>query len=53
MLTVIQRYKAVIIILGFLALMIFLSWFVFKDDSNKIPSRGVFVVNSSIHHTGA
>ncbi len=43
MLAVIQKYRAILIILFFLMLAVFLSWFILKPDVDKIPSRGIFV----------
>jgi hypothetical protein len=43
MFAVIQKYRVILIILFFLVLAVFLSWFVLKPDVDKIPSRGIFV----------
>jgi type II secretory pathway component PulM len=45
MMAVVQRYKAVFIVLVLMALMALLYWFIFKPDSEKIPSRGIFVID--------
>ena len=46
MLAVIQRHRSIFIVLVLVTLLAILSWFVFKPGANKIPSRGVFVVNT-------
>ncbi len=43
---ILRRYKAIFIVLIFLVLAALFSWFMLKPDLNKIPSRGVFVINN-------
>jgi hypothetical protein len=44
MIAVIQRYKLLIIILSFIVFVLLLWLFVTRLNVNKIPSRGVFVI---------
>lgn len=44
MLVVLERYKAFLIILAVAALAIMLWLFISAQDSDKVPSRGVFVL---------
>lgn len=45
MTAVLQRYRVLIIITIFTLLTASILWFVFsKQNTNKIPSRGVFVI---------
>lgn len=50
MIAVVQRYKTVFIVLVLMAVMALLYWFIFKPDSDKIPSRGIFVIDSVERH---
>lgn len=44
MLAVLDRYKAFLIVLTFIALVILLWFFISARDGDKVPSRGVFVL---------
>lgn len=48
MLAVLDRYKAFLIILSVIVLAILLWLFIGAQDGDKLPSRGVFVLNRMI-----
>lgn len=48
MLAVLDRYKAFLIILSVIVLAILLWLFISAQDGDKLPSRGVFVLNRMI-----
>lgn len=48
---ILQRYWMIFTIVGFLIALSLLWLFISKHDSKKIPSRGVFVIQSTLSTT--
>lgn len=49
---VLQKFRFVLILLGFLLLALILWLIISRQNAHKIPSRGVFVIESTAVETG-